>query len=608
MARMDESEVEIINIGPHDDFGPGSPRRDRSEERFARRSSGHVDDELSRGFQRLSLKDKDRNRRKSLSFEPGRITRRWSYSGGKRNPRYLELYRFEKSGEDWTVADRIRIKAPQDELEKKVAKGKSRNPVVETMTKMHHIRRAQINRLLDKKNNDERDGNAEWVPVLVEKTRWSGKSILTMNVIIAKTFKPGGSAPREKRSLFVGEKSDLRVPLRSKSRDSYRDKDRFNEIGRNGRSRNRNRDQYGDPDFFAEAQLFTPNGRPIDDPGRPFDGRKADRRPIPLENPIGGPIQALQPLKQAPGGWADPPPPRPLPQDGHHNQQPMEIINSGHPGGGLLDLDKLLEPNGGGGGHAHQNFDVDVPPVDGAGRRRSSGGSKQSRSRPRPEKIYVDQGSQRRGYRRGYHYGDSSNDDPDEHRSVFFDGDSGSSITSYGADHEHLTERRWSLNRPPSNRRGEYVYREHCRRPSYNPGRSKIILETARTPRRPGTQRRQTIAYPVSRQIAYHYTDGRRRSVTDEPLSPVVMQQSDSPGFSRRRESMGPPPEVYYPHEVREIDRAPDDYPESMGHDNRFREDDVRRQEREMDERDAIKGREGSRGSYRDTREKWDQR
>jgi hypothetical protein len=512
------------------------------------------------------------------------------------------------------VADKIPIKAPQDELEKKVAKGKSRNPVVDTMTKMHHIRRGQINRLLDKKNNDERDRDAEWVPVLIEKTRWSGKSILAMDVIIAKTFKLGGSGPREKRSLFVGEKSDLRVPLRSKSRDSYRDKDRFNEIRWNGRNRDRDRDrdhdQYGEPDFFAETQLFTSDGRPIDDPGRPFDGRKADRRSIPLENPIAGPIQALQPLRQAPGGWGDPPPPGPFPQDVHHNQQPMEMISGGHPSDGIVDLDQLLDKsNGGGGGYAHQNFDVDVPPVDGAGRRRSSGGSKQSRSRPRPAKIYGDQGSPRKGYRRADHYGDSSIDDPDEERSVFFDGDSGSSITSYGADHEHLIERRGSLKRRPSNRRGEHFYREHRRRPaSYNPGRSGLILETARTPRRPEIERRQTIAYPVSRQIAYPYEDGGRRNVIDEPLSPVVMQQSDSPGGSRRRESRGPPPEVYYPHELGGKDRAPDDYPEPMGHDNRFREDEVRRQERGMDERDAIKGRGGSRGAYWDTRDRWDQR
>lgn len=90
----------------------------------------------------------------------------------------------------------------------------------------------------------------------------------------------------------------------------------------------------------------------------------------------------------------------------------------------------------------------------------------------------------------------------------------------------------------------------------------------------------------------------------DEPLSPVVTHQNDSPGFSRTRENRGPLPELYYPDELVEKDRAPDDY----GRGPRFREHDVRRQERGPDERDAIKGRGGSRGVYRDPRDGWDRR
>lgn len=622
MERMDQPEVEILNVGPHDDYRQHSPRRDRSEELSPRRSSQRVDDELLRGFQHLSIgekKDKDRNRRKSLSFESGKITRRRSSTGEKQNPQYFQLYRFEKRGKDWNVADRIRINAPQDELKKKVVRGKSRVPIVDTMINMPSIRRGQVNRLLEMKNNDERDRDAEWVPVLIEKKNGRGKSVLAMDIIIARTFKPGGSGPREKRFSFVGEKSDIRVPLRSKSRDNYKDKDKFNEMKGN----DRDRDQYRERDFFAEERFFTNDGRPIDDHGRLFDGRKGDRRSIPLENPIAGPIQALQPLRQPPGGWSDPPPPAPFPHDDHHNQPPIEVMNGGQPGNCLVDLDQLLDKsNGGGGGHANQNFEeprlngfpgaveAGVTPLDGAGRRRSSGGRKQSGSRPRSTRSYTDQGPPRRGHRRADYYAESSIEDPDEVVSVFFDGDDGSSASSYGADHDRYIEGRGSLKRRPSNRRGEPLYREHHRRPaSYYSSRSGMILEPARTPRRPRMERRQTIAYhPVSRQITYPNEGGRRRSdLIDEPLSPVL-QQGDSPGFSRRKESRGPLPELIYPDELGGKDRAPDDYADPMGRENRFREEELRRQERGLDERDAIKGRGGSKGYYRDSRDGWDRR
>jgi hypothetical protein len=608
MTRMDQPEVNMMNIEPHDRYRSRSPRRDRSSGRRA-------DDELLPEFQQLSIrekKDKDGNRRKSLSIEAGKFTRRRSSSGGRQHPQNFELYRFEKCGNDWTVADRIRISAPQNELKQKVVKRKSKIPIVDMMTGMHHLRRRQIDRLLKQKNDGERDRDVEWVPVLVEKKRWSGKSIFTMDVIIAKTFNPGGY---ERRSSFEGERSDLRVPLRSKSRDKDKgkdkdkdkDKDKFNEIKWNDRER----------DFFAEEQLFTRDGRPAGDQGRPFDGHRDDRRPIPLEDPIAG----LPPLRPPPVGWADPPPQVPFPLDDHNNQPPIEVINDGQHDDGILNLDQILDKpsggGGGGGGHANQNFEDPHPirfpgagednftPIDGA-RRRSSEGRKRSGSRPRSTKTYTYRGHSRRGYRGADHYGDSSIDDPDEEMSMFFYSDDRSSASSFSTDHERQFEWRGSLKRRPSDRRGEPIYREHRRRPmSYNHGRNEMILETARTPRRRGIERRQTIAYPVSpRQITYPYDSGRRRDWNDEPMSPVLTHQSDSPGFSRRRESRGPPPpEVFFPDEIDGKGRAPDDYQDPIGREPRYREDEVRRHER-----DTAKGRRGSRGAYRDQREGWDWR
>jgi hypothetical protein len=620
MTRMDQLEVDTFNVGPPHDHGP---RRDRSRERPIIRPSQRVDDGFVRGFQSLSLHGKkynDRNRRKSLGFETSKFTRRQSSSGEKPRPQYFELYRFQKYGEDWTVADKIPIPAPQEELKRMVRRGKGKISIVDVMTNMHHLRRGQINRLVNKKNNEETDRDAEWVPVLIEKKKSIGKSILTMDVIIAKTFKPGGYGPREKASSFEGEKSDLRVPLSSKSKD----KEQFNESKRNDRDRGHDRghDQYLERDYFAEERLFTNDGRPIDDKGRPFDGRKGDRHPVPLENPIAGPIQALQPLPPAPAGWLEPPPPVPFVQDDHHNQPPIEVLNDGPPPGGIVNLDELLEkPSGGGGGHDNQNFEhprpdrfagadgVNFAPVDSAGRRRSSEGRRQSGSRPRSMSFYTDRGPPRSIYRRWGHYGDSSIDDLDD-TSVFFDSEDRSSRSSYPTDHERPIERRGSLKRYPSNQRGEQYYREHRRRrASYDPGHGEVIVETARTPRRPGPERRQTIAYPASpRQITYPNDNWKRKDWVDEPLSPVWTHQGDSPGFSRRRESRGPPPELYYPGELDGKGRAPDDYADPMGREPRYREDDRRREERRGDERDAIKGRRGSRTAYRDQRDGWDPR
>ena len=155
-----------------------------------------------------------------------------------------------------------------------------------------------------------------------------------------------------------------------------------------------------------------------------------------------------------------------------------------------------------------------------------------------------------------------------------------------------------------------------------NPSRSDMIIEPARTPRRPGMERRRSIAYHPPQQITYPYESGRRRDLIDEPLSPVLTRQSDSPGFSRQRESRvpsprryypavrrenrfredddlrwegrsrrrdrGSPPELYYADEFGRKDSAPDDYMDPMGRENRFREHDLRRQEERSRRRESM--------------------
>jgi hypothetical protein len=591
MTRNNQPEIEIFTPGARDHFDDVIPVRDNLQQRSARRPSQRSYDDVLPSFQRLDLggkKEKGKDRRRSLDFEAGKITRRRPSGGSKRPSLYYEYYRFKKCGDDWTVADRIPIKAPQDELEKRVNKSKSRNTVLDSMTGMLPLRCDQVNRLLKEKNGDERDPDAEWVPVLIETKKQLDRKVLVFDIIIAQAVRPGGYASGDRRVSFIGERSDLREPIRSKSKDKYKDP-----------SSNRRSNDY-DNDPFDDRRVFTQDGRPIDH-GGPSDGPKSHRQPVQLD-PVGGPIPGLQPMRPAPIGWHDPIRPEEGPPDMHHNQ-PLEILPNNHQphggqaGTGVLNLDELLGNSEGGGGGGPQRFDHprresfagagpgEMRPM-GPDRQRSRD-RRQSGSRgPRPTKIYRDRGQQdRREYGRRNQYADSSVDDEDEVVSIFFDRDDRSSISSYGSEeHERPIERRGSLKQRPSLRRGEPTYREHHRRRASDyPVRRYVFIEPARTPRRARPERRQSIAWTAPRRITYPTKDWRDRDIIDEPLSPVFTQRSYSPGPGGRRESRGLPPELIYPEDLRGKDHRADDY---LGPIDRQRENGLRRGDREPDEWD----------------------
>jgi hypothetical protein len=546
-------------------------------------------------FQHLDLggkKEKVKDRRRSLDFEAGKITRRRSSGGSKRPSFYYEYYRILKRSDDWTVADRITIKAPQDELEKRVTKRKSKPTVLGSMTSMHPLRRGQINRLLEEKNGVEKDQDAEWVPVLIETKKHEGKKVLAFDIVIAQAVRPGGYASRDRRASFIGERSDLREPIRFKGKDKYKDT-----------SYNRKSNDY-DSDPFDDRRVFTADGRPIDH-GAPFDGPKSHRPPMQLD-PVGGPIPGMQPMRPAPIGWHEPIRPEEVPPDMHHNQ-PFEILPDNHQphgggqaGTGVLNLDELLgnSEGGGGGGGGPQRFDQprrESFAGAGPGEMRPTGPDRQrSRDRrqsgsrgPRPTKIYPHRGQpDQREYGRRNQYADSSVDDDDEVVSVFFDRDDRSSISSYGGEeHERFIEGRGSLKQRPSLRRGEATYREHHRRRASDyPPRRYVVIEPGRTPRRVLPERRQTIGWTGGpRRITYPAKDWREGDIIDEPLSPVFTQRAYSPAPGGRRESRGPLPELIYPEDLRGKDRRADDYPGPI---DRQRENGLRRGDREPDEWD----------------------
>jgi hypothetical protein len=238
--------AEIIDPSPQDNSRPLSPTRDNFEQRSPRRSSQRVDDNFSRSFQRLDLRErkaKANDRRRSVDFEPGRIIRRRSSRG-------------EKWGDDWTLADRILMKALQDELEKRVAKGKSGVTVLDKMTAMHPLRRDQINPLLDEKNHAEKDKDAEWVPMLIKTTRQRRNSVLAFDLVIAPSFKPGGSAFRDDLISFVGKRPDLREPIKSKGRG--KDQGKYTDNSNGKKKIDYDNNPFGDGGLFKNDGSLPP--------------------------------------------------------------------------------------------------------------------------------------------------------------------------------------------------------------------------------------------------------------------------------------------------------------------------------------------------------------
>jgi hypothetical protein len=247
--------------GPANNLRSLSPYREVTNVPPPRRPYSPLGSDILRPFQRLDISGKEKKgSRMSIAFKSGKILRSQSSSGGTHQSCYYECYRIEKLGDDWMVAERIQLKATQDELEKRVAKSKSRITVLDKMIAMSALRRAQINRLLDEKNYAERHKDAEWVPVLIETTKHRGIGVLVFEVVIAKSSTP------QKSVLFVSEKSDVRVPIRSK--DWAADRER----------RHKSHNQ----DLFENRTLFIGSGTPIADVG-PLHTREKRLHPFGLQ-------------------------------------------------------------------------------------------------------------------------------------------------------------------------------------------------------------------------------------------------------------------------------------------------------------------------------------
>jgi hypothetical protein len=285
----------------------------------------------------LNKKEKDGGAQRSKS------TRRVSFNMTKGAPKRYEYYSFIKS-DSWRVADRIKISAPQEILEKTVAKGKKSSSVLDTLKKMSPDRRAQIDRLLNQKNLGEENKDAQWHCVFIDSPSPQDKDIggkrirehRKMNVIVAQHLSAGRakSASGEKNKSFAGERSDINDPLKPK--DKAKDKDQPSKGGKDGKDGNDRRD-----DPFDSKLLFTNAAIPMDKHG-----------------PISGYPPQQQPFDPGMGHPFDPP-----------GAQPMGAFQTSPPEGNQLCGDRFSQPQPG--HQLHHGLEIEIlddppPPLNGA--------------------------------------------------------------------------------------------------------------------------------------------------------------------------------------------------------------------------------------------------
>ena len=288
VPQFDDISIGIINLGGQDSFRFQSPARNNGHEGARRKSEQPIDDDLAPHFQGLDLSEReDINRKRLVVTEVNKIMQKRLSSADAHSSRRFEFYRFKKHRDDWIIADRVFINVPQDEMERKVRKGKGGTTIPEKMTAVNCLRRDQINRLLDQKTQTERYNHAEWVPVSIETTRQKGRSVLSFDIIIAQSFKP------TQKSSFIGEKSDVRDPIKLKryatTSESYQ-KSHNHSLSYEDRFFTRDGRPVADiepvndarplekQNSYDEQRLFTRDGRPVHDTEPVQDARPSKKK------------------------------------------------------------------------------------------------------------------------------------------------------------------------------------------------------------------------------------------------------------------------------------------------------------------------------------------
>ncbi len=563
-------------------------------------------DDVHDNFIKLEVSDK---KKKDITSQASKSGRKASFVIS-----HYEFYVFTKQ-EDWTVADRVMIRAPQEELERTVARGKKTASVLEAMKKMSQDRRAQIDRLLEEKNHASEDGHAEWTCVFIHSPPSSrakvvsGRRILEhpkMEIIIARRVPADegkSSSPKGGKS-FVGERSDINEPLKPEGKSKGKDMEKPSKASKEAKG---GKDSH--EDLFDRVRLFTEDGIPLDEngpvPGFPVPQQLPQHLPFnqgimgqPFGPPQGQPVDRFQPI-----------PPVQNPVSGNPFPHPAPPTKLPH---GIQIIDDQLPPQNGANGvlpahsrppHRQANVLPHPPPphfqhphmdkFNGAG----AGAEARFRQQPNQPIIMQNPPKGRHHHNQRSVHDDSSHES--DEGSVFFEDDERSSHTSHGDDHEKFA-RRGSLapHRRDSVKKGEKIYREHHRGPSY----SIEPLRRNEAPRRESRYKgdRDRVETIVARPSRRRHSSRERREQVQyvqpprrleyEPRSPPLTPNSHSSYSPSRRL-----PSLLFPHEMLdherdERERQREKQAEEYMHEKavRDREEAVARRERELIDRELF--------------------
>jgi hypothetical protein len=161
-------------------------------------------------------------------------------------------------------------------------------------------------------------------------------------------------------------------------------------------------------DCFGQERLFSNDGKPLD----VGSASPVIRKPLPLEDPIGGPLGRFAP-RQMPGSWDNP-----FPADAHIAQPPIEV-EVVPPTDGILDLDQLLDKPV---GVKDNSKDSRLNNLGSSTRERRRRSKSFSRLRPRPWRKDTSKYKDLPKEWSRKTYSDTT-DDGDDHGSVFFGDD-----------------------------------------------------------------------------------------------------------------------------------------------------------------------------------------
>ena len=491
---------------PFDDYrSPSAARRGTSVPRYSNHDLGSINTQ----FDNFHMADEVVKPKKKKSMEEANVVRRRD-SVSKQRSSSMELYRFEKIGDDWHVVDRARIHVPRSALENKVKKGEK--TIIDDLRSMPPLRRKQIDQLVREKNKAEPDPTVEWHAAWLDAEKRDiprGKKFvrecLAMDVIVARSpfeKKLSVSPPRNRQS-FSGTKVDLRelVKRDSKSKDGkdkFRNKDKDKDKGSDKEDKKEKKEKREkNDDVFASEQPFDRHGHVVGPDGRPMFPRASTMPMMPGgfggQGNFGGQgdFGALPPLGSMQGAMPGAFPQHGsgalaagLPGDpaggwpaggfdsGRKSQPQIEMV-----GGGDQDFSDILRPRKGGKsrskskGRQAEVVDDEFQPVEGAGPRRKSSMKK------RGSVKVVDDRQQEHPRRRTSKWamGESSIDTIEDSDSVFFGSEDENSFTSQSTAEHHIKRRgslKPSLSRRPSQRdtNRDTTYRTHTRNSSSRGG------------------------------------------------------------------------------------------------------------------------------------------